>query len=724
MRTTYTDLNQRAIENAAADSVVPVATILAVMYAGLSVTHPFVLAGPDRWFMVPVAGLSAILCAVVGIAWHGSRISFNAHKTMAILASVVAVNTIVHFALYPEPRHTTNFIAFTLGMSLTILSRAWFLTFASIGLVAWLALVQFHKIEELANWDWFYFFGLFVGLVAHEQRLHATRAVARREGILAGRDQIMQELLRAPELIERRIDHMYTRICSTASQELAIQSTTIWLYDDQLSSLRQVDPHHGEPADFPVEPYKSLLHDIEKFGVVRNPSDTPFNAPGVMASAIMVSGHMVGIMAFQDQQGARNWSVEDTTFASSLTAVAALAYQADQHSQLEERSARAERLESLGILAGGVAHDFNNLLTVILGHTELMQLSAPQGASHTQESLASIMQAGTRAQALAQQMLAYAGRASFVTSNIDLRELAEELAQRWGIDLLPGGSLVLVLPQATVFPVNVDATQIRQVLMNLLTNAADAGATEVRLTIGSEQVTRNPPDAAMTEPLKPGLYNWIELADNGEGMDEETQKRIFDPFYSTRERGSGLGLAAVLGILRAHGGCISVNSAPGAGSTFRMLLPASSEPITKPTETESPVESTLSETHVLLIEDEPLVRDLAERLLGQTGRSFTAMSGAEEFTALLPELDLQEYELAMIDLTLGDGRGTDIATQLRQLQSDLPLIIMSGYDADDALSDFALRDSVAFLQKPFQQKQLLEALQRCKDCLPNQHAAI
>ena len=642
---------------------------------------------------------------------------------MAILASIVAINTIVHFALYPEPKNTTNFIALTLGMSLTILSRAWFLTFAGLGLAAWLALVQFHNIKELANWDWFYFFGLFVGLVAHEQRLHATRAVARREGILASRDQIMQELLRAPELIERRIDHMYTRVCATARQELATQSTTIWLYDDQLSSLHRVDPDHSGPASFPAEDYKSLLHDIEEFGVVRNPADTPFTQSGIMASAIMVSGHMVGIMAFQDDEGERNWSVEDTTFASSLAAVVALAYQTNQHAQLEELSARAERLESLGILAGGVAHDFNNLLTVILGHTEMMQLSTPEAESQAQESLASIMQAGTRAQALAQQMLAYAGRASFVTRNIDLRELAEELAQRWGIDLLPGGKLVLVLPRETVFPVNVDATQIRQVLMNLLTNAADASATEVRLTIGAEQVTRNPPDAVMTEPLKPGLYNWIELADNGEGMDEETQKRIFDPFYSTRERGSGLGLAAVLGILRAHHGCISVSSAPGAGSTFRILLPASSEPLTKLVETEAPAQSALSETRVLLVEDEPLVRELAEKLLDQTGRSCTSVSGAEEFTAKLPHMNLQDYELAMIDLTLGDGRGTDIAKQLRQLQPAMPLIIMSGYDADDALSDFALRDSVAFLQKPFKQKQLLEALQRTKDCLPKQHVA-
>lgn len=172
--------------------MVPVATILAVMYGLLSFTHPLVLTGPDRWIMVPVAALSAIFSAAVGLAWHHSRISIDAHKAMAILASIVAINTIVHFALYPEPKNTTNFIALTLGMSLTILSRAWFLTFAGLGLAAWPALVQFHNIKELANWDWFYFFGLFVGLVAHEQRLHATRAVARREGILASRDQIMQ----------------------------------------------------------------------------------------------------------------------------------------------------------------------------------------------------------------------------------------------------------------------------------------------------------------------------------------------------------------------------------------------------------------------------------------------------------------------------------------------------------------------------------------------------
>ena len=393
-----------------------------------------------------------------------------------------------------------------------------------------------------------------------------------------------------------------------------------------------------------------------------------------------------------------DWTVEDQMFAASIADLANLALQTRQRIVLEGQARKAEHLESLGVLAGGVAHDFNNLLTVILGNIELMQQSQTV-SSETQTSLESMMEAGIRARDLAQQMLAYAGRAHRETRTIDLASFGFEIDRDWAHDLLEGIEVAFDIDHRKVFAVDVDPTQIRQVILNLLTNARDSGASRITISAGSESArTLSERDPT----LEKSEHHWLEVKDNGSGMSPSEIDRIFEPFYTTRKTGTGLGLAASLGIMRAHLGALTVESKLYQGSQFRMLLPCSSkQPETISTEALGQLVSVSEKTRVLLIEDEPLVARLTTRMLEQSGRQVQWVDSLAAFQRALASIDLDEIEFALIDVTLGDGSGLDVATLVRKRRSDLPVILVSGYDARNVLQDQSLGDSVEFLSKPF-----------------------
>ena len=365
---------------------------------------------------------------------------------------------------------------------------------------------------------------------------------------------------------------------------------------------------------------------------------------------------------------------------------------------LEGEAVKAEHLKSLGVLAGGVAHDFNNLLMVILGNIELLQESLP-ASNETQTRLRSMMNAGVRATDLAQQMLAYAGRTHRKTQTVDLAFLGSEVDGDWAHDLLAGIEIDFDIEQGTVFAVEVDPTQIRQVVLNLLTNARDSGATRITIALGSKDALKPSED---NSALENSGYHWLEVRDNGSGMPAGEMERIFEPFYTTREMGTGLGLAASRGIVRAHLGALTVASQLGQGSQFRMLLPRSSnqpEPILK--EATVQLKSVPEETKVLLIEDEALVAELTIAMLNRSGRQVQWFDSFSAFQRDLPSVDLNQLELALIDVTLGDGSGVDASVLMRNRRPDLPVVLVSGCDARNVLHDHRLDDSVEFLSKPF-----------------------
>ena len=383
---------------------------------------------------------------------------------------------------------------------------------------------------------------------------------------------------------------------------------------------------------------------------------------------------------------------------------------------LEGEARKAEHSESLSVLAGGVAHDFNNLLMVILGNIEVLQESKTT-SSDAQRRLKSMSEAGSRARDLAQQMLAYAGRAHRKTRTVDLGFLGSEIESDWTHDLLNGIELAFKINPAMDFAVDVDPTQIRQVILNLLTNAGDSGATKITVTVGSEETALEPSE--QNSVLENSGYHWLEVSDNGSGMAESDSERIFEPFYTTRKMGTGLGLAASRGIVRAHLGDLTVESKLHRGSQFRMLLPRSQgKPELILNEMRGQLKNVSNETRVLLLEDEELVAELGIAMLKRSGRQVQWVHSFSAFERELPSIDIEHFELALIDVTLGDGSGVEAFALIRARRPDLPVILVSGYDARHILDDQRVDDSVEFLSKPFSlgtlQKSIDNAIERAE----------
>jgi PAS domain S-box-containing protein len=378
---------------------------------------------------------------------------------------------------------------------------------------------------------------------------------------------------------------------------------------------------------------------------------------------------------------------------------------------VERKMLDAQRLESLGLLAGGIAHDFNNLLAAILGNASLLLLDLPPGteAHHSARQIELVTQ---RASDLVGQMLAYAGRGRFVLQRLSLNELVAEMIVLLRVSVSKGAALIQHLAPGLP-PVEVDAAQIRQVVMNLIVNASEAltdqGGT-ITLATGRTAVATG--DPRLTPDLAPGEYVTLTVTDDGVGMDEATLSRIFDPFFSTKFAGRGLGLAAVLGIVRAHRGGLLASSRPGAGSSFSVLLPVSDEDAAAGADL-TPAAGAIAGASggplVLVIDDEDGVRRTTARILERGGYTVVSAADGEGGVALAANLR-QPLAAVLLDLTLPRSSGEAIFRQLRRVRPATPVVVMSGYSADEMSSRFIPDAPAAFLQKPFGAGDLLGLL--------------
>jgi len=362
----------------------------------------------------------------------------------------------------------------------------------------------------------------------------------------------------------------------------------------------------------------------------------------------------------------------------------------------------SQKLESLGLLAGGIAHDFNNLLTTIVGHASIARLDLPQH-SPTQINLEQIEAGAQRAGELCQQMLAYAGKGRFLVQRTSLEKLVRDTTPLLEHSISKRAHLGFDF-RSGVPEVDVDATQIRQIIMNLVVNASDAiGDEDGFITVETCLIRRNDPQlshAVLPVPPGQGDFAGLRVRDTGQGMSAETIGKIFDPFFTTKFAGRGLGLAAVLGIVRSHQGSLLVTSIPHAGSTFTLLLPATSA---QELEDEA---STTSETHgrpfagtILLIDDEEGVRAVAEQMFSNLGLKTVVAAdgeeGIERFKQHQPDICL-----VLLDLTMPRMSGAETLRALRLIAPRLPVILMSGYN-ESSIPELGTDDLVAFLQKPF-----------------------
>jgi PAS domain S-box-containing protein len=377
---------------------------------------------------------------------------------------------------------------------------------------------------------------------------------------------------------------------------------------------------------------------------------------------------------------------------------------------LEQRVERAQRLDSLGILAGGIAHDFNNLLAGVLGNADLLRerVSDPMDVEITDAILA----AAQRAAALTRQMLAYAGQRDLGRREpIDIGLLFTELRTLLDATLSKKARLELAIERGSV--VCGDRATISQVLMNLLTNASDAlaereGQIHVRARRVHDLDARW--DAAQGASVGPGAWVLIEVEDSGAGMDEATRGRVFEPFFSTKERGHGLGLAACLGIVTSHGGAVLVESEPGRGSCFSVLLPASEGG--GPARDEAPPRATPRPCRVLIVDDEPLVRAQLRRSLELRGYTVDEVADGRTAVATIEASTDTPPDVVILDMTMPDIDGAEVLRRMRAGGSRIPVIVSSGY-LDVAVERRLPRDAFqGFLAKPYGATELVNAIER------------
>ncbi|QWV93974.1 response regulator [Geomonas oryzisoli] len=385
---------------------------------------------------------------------------------------------------------------------------------------------------------------------------------------------------------------------------------------------------------------------------------------------------------------------------------------------LEQQLQQTQRLESLGVLSGGIAHDFNNILTIILGHCAMARMARPD---EVQRHLEQIELAGNRAADLCRQMLNYAGKSPLVQTEIDLgaqvrdvvgmlqpafkKKVSFDYRMEPGVPLIKG-----------------DQGQVQQIIMNLVVNAVEAigdrkgtvGICLARHTILPEEGSHD----VFGNAIAPGSYVCLEVSDDGCGMSDETRQRIFEPFFSTKFTGRGLGMSATMGIIRSHNGALQLSSTLGEGSRFRVFFPTSAasllvrdaEPVPEP----QPQSRELLSGTVLLVDDEPELRQVGTVLLAGLGlRVITACNGREALEIYRERG--KEIDLVLMDLTMPEMDGVEAYQELRRETSTLPILFCSGYGKKE-VSPFIDSDPLAaFLAKPYNREQMRHMLRKLRD---------
>ncbi len=504
----------------------------------------------------------------------------------------------------------------------------------------------------------------------------------------------LEELLSESEM-------RYRRLFETASDGIV-------LLEKHEGRIVHANPAAGKMLGYSEEEYSGKM--LQDIGVPLDMIDFP---------EIMVTLGRNGIINYEDVQ-VKTRSGQDIYTDIYLVDRARLAQcnirdvterkLAEQERQkFEQQFQQAQKLESLGVLAGGIAHDFNNILTVILCNCSLLQ-NKPQMA---EELVPEIEIAAQRAADLCRQMLIYAGKAQPVPTRVNMAALVDEMVKMLKATITQN-VVIKLLPSADIPSIKADASQIRQIVMNLIINASEAigtaqgeiGVSLAKIAIGEELADKD----HLGNVIAPGGYVCLEVRDNGCGMDAETRHRIFEPFYTTKFTGRGLGMSAVLGIIKAHNGALQLFSQPGQGTTFKVYLPLQISAATgeKSLPHVSPVPWQGSGT-VLLVEDEPQLIMVAKILLKALGFSvIEALNGKEALE--LYQKNGEYITLVMTDLGMPVMDGYELFRELKKLKPELPIIITSGFSDAGVTSQIPREDMAGILSKPYTFDQLREVL--------------
>lgn len=385
----------------------------------------------------------------------------------------------------------------------------------------------------------------------------------------------------------------------------------------------------------------------------------------------------------------------------------------EEKKRSDEKLLEKQKLESLGVLAGGVAHDFNNLLTGILANASLAVEELPPDAK-VQPILQDVVNASYRAADLTKQLLAYAGKGRFIVRAINLSDAVRDI-NHLVQSSIPSHVQVDADLAPDLPPIEADIAQLQQVVMNLVINAAEAIPESQHGTVSVKTSLQEVDEHYIATVLNPGEiaagdYVKLEVSDTGIGMDQATMQRIFEPFYTTKFTGRGLGLAAVLGIVRTHNGALRVYSTPGEGSTFRILFPATQDkPAPVAAKNRASARTARCGRTVLVIDDQEIVRRTAKAALERAGYDVVVAESGEEGVKLFHAL-AKKISAVLLDLTMPGMGGEDTLRQVQRIQPDAKVILSSGYSQTEVVQKFAGKRLAGFLEKPFTSAALVEKM--------------
>ena len=471
-------------------------------------------------------------------------------------------------------------------------------------------------------------------------------------------------------------------------------------------SVNTTGPLAGTPTGKVADTGQTLLqHDIA-LGP-RSPIGEQFLQMGLRSSVkvpLVSKGRVIGTLGLRRRRVGAYGLWEQAILERLANQIAPAVENARMHEervQAEEQLSQAQKMESVGQLAGGVAHDFSNLLTVIMGFSQLLLEEAPP-ESPTNNYLQEIQKATERAANLTNQLLAFSRRQVIEPKVIDLNGLVMNLDNM--LRRLIGEDIELVtLPAANLEPVKADPGQIEQVLMNLAVNAQDAMGEGGKLTIETANVTLDAGYVRQHGDASPGRHVMLTVSDTGMGMAEEVQDHIFEPFFTTKEvgKGTGLGLATCFGIVQQSGGHIEVRSEPGRGTSFKVYLPVTEEASEDQPEIVDSSSSAQGQETVLLAEDEPLVRSMAATVLRDRGYEVLQAANGEEALGAVQKHGGEGIDLLLTDVVMPQMGGPELAEKLHASHPNIKVLFISGYIGEYLSQLNTLNTGTEFLAKPY-----------------------
>jgi len=395
-----------------------------------------------------------------------------------------------------------------------------------------------------------------------------------------------------------------------------------------------------------------------------------------------------------------------------LVKIQGFVFDITERKKLEEQLHQAQKMESIGTLAGGIAHDFNNILAAILGRASFMKMRIPEDHPFFKE-LDIIERSATRAAELTAQLLAFARGGKYQTRPINLNNVVQET---YKILYPTFDRLIEITPQLDddLPTVEADPTQIHQVIMNLCINARDAMPNGGKLTVKTSVAKINDDDLEIHADAKAGCYVTLAVSDTGIGMDKEIMQKIFEPFFSTKDKskGAGLGLASVYGIIKNHGGFIHVSSEVGKGSTFEIFFPICGKSEVDSTSTKETPQG--KNEHVLVVDDEDFIRDLARDILQESGyRVLLAEDGEKAITIF--QQHRQEIAVVILDMIMPKMAAGDILSKLREIDPNVRILLSTGYSKDGKAQELLHQGIQGFVQKPYRISDLLTQVRKTID---------